>query len=151
MEATWISMDRWMDKKVVVHIHNGIWLSHKKEYIWVSSNEVDEPRPCYAEWSNSERRKTNTVYSCIYMESRKMVSVNLFAGKERKCSHLERICGRSGGRTERDKRRQDRRRMWAIVYKAESCGEAAVYRRETSLALCADLEGRQPVREALHV
>ena len=34
-----------MDKEVVVHIHNGILLSHKKEHIWVSSNEVDEPEP----------------------------------------------------------------------------------------------------------
>ena len=33
-----------MDKKVVVHIRNGILLSYKKEQIWVSFNEVDEPR-----------------------------------------------------------------------------------------------------------
>ena len=32
-----------MDKKVVVHIHNGILLSYKK-HIRVSSNEVDETR-----------------------------------------------------------------------------------------------------------
>ena len=31
-----------MDKEVLVHIHNGILLSHKKEHISVSSNEVDE-------------------------------------------------------------------------------------------------------------
>ena len=28
----------------VVHIYDGILLSHKKDHIWVSSNEVDEPR-----------------------------------------------------------------------------------------------------------
>ena len=32
-------------------------LSHKKEHIWVSSNEVDEPRAYYTEWSKSEREK----------------------------------------------------------------------------------------------
>ena len=32
-----------MDKEAVVHIHNGILLSHKKEHIWVSSNEGLEP------------------------------------------------------------------------------------------------------------
>ena len=32
-----------MDEEVVVHIHNGILLSHKKECIRVSSLEVDEP------------------------------------------------------------------------------------------------------------
>ena len=30
-------------------------LRHKKEYIWVSSNEVDEARVYYTEWSKSER------------------------------------------------------------------------------------------------
>ena len=34
-----MSTDRRMDKEVVVHIHNGILLSHKKEHIWVSFNE----------------------------------------------------------------------------------------------------------------
>ena len=34
--------DEWI--KNVVHIHNGTLLSHKKEHIWISSNEVDEPR-----------------------------------------------------------------------------------------------------------
>ena len=39
--------DRGMDKEIVAHIHSGILLSHKKEHIWVSPDEVDEPRPCY--------------------------------------------------------------------------------------------------------
>ena len=52
-----MSIDKWMDKEVVVHLHNGILLSHKKEHIWVSSNEVDEPRTYYTEWSKSEREK----------------------------------------------------------------------------------------------
>ena len=33
-----------MDKDAVVHIHDGILLSHEKEHIGVRSNEVDEPR-----------------------------------------------------------------------------------------------------------
>ena len=31
IEATKISIDRGMDKEVVLHIYNGILLSHKKE------------------------------------------------------------------------------------------------------------------------
>ena len=46
-----------MGKEVVVHIQNEILLSHKKEQIWVSCTEVDEPRACYMEWSKSEREK----------------------------------------------------------------------------------------------
>ena len=52
-----MSISRRMDKEVVVHIHNGILLIYKKEHIWVRSNEVDEPRVCYAEWSKSERER----------------------------------------------------------------------------------------------
>jgi len=52
-----MSIDRWMDKEAVVHIYNAILLSHKKERIWVSSNEVDEPRAYYTEWSKSERER----------------------------------------------------------------------------------------------
>ena len=40
-----MSIGRQMDKKVVVHIHNGKLLSYKKEHIWVGSNEVDEAEP----------------------------------------------------------------------------------------------------------
>ena len=58
-----MSIGRWMDKKIVVHILNGILLSYKKEHIWVSSNEVDEPGAYYTEWSESERKDK----SCISM------------------------------------------------------------------------------------
>ena len=46
-----------MDKEAVVHVCYRILLSHKKEHIWVSPNEVDEPRAYYTEWSKSEREK----------------------------------------------------------------------------------------------
>ena len=57
MEATYTSIDKWINKEVVVHIHNGILLSHKKEHIWVSSNEVGEHRTYYTELSKSERER----------------------------------------------------------------------------------------------
>ena len=56
MEATQMSIDRWMDK-YMVQIYNGILLNHKKEQIWVSSSEVDEPETCYTERSKSKREK----------------------------------------------------------------------------------------------
>ena len=39
-----MSIGRWMEKEIVVHIHNRILLSYKKE---LSSNEVDEVRAYY--------------------------------------------------------------------------------------------------------
>ena len=47
-------IDKGMDKEVMVHIHNEILLSHIKECIWVSCNEMDEPRAYYTEWGKSE-------------------------------------------------------------------------------------------------
>ena len=52
-----MSVDRWVDKEAVVHIYNGTLLSHIKECIWVSSNEVGESRAYYTEWSKSEKEK----------------------------------------------------------------------------------------------
>ena len=61
-----MSMNRWMDKEVVVHIHIGILLSYKKEHIWVSSNKVDERTTYYTGWSTSER-ESQTSYINTYI------------------------------------------------------------------------------------
>ena len=66
MEATYMSIGRRMDKKVVVYTHNGILDSYLKEHIWVSSNEVDETGAYYTEWSESER-KTPIQYINAYI------------------------------------------------------------------------------------
>ena len=68
MDATQTSIDRWVGKEVVVHTYGGILLSHKKECIRASSNEVDEPRAYYTEWSKSEREK-QTPYINTYMRN----------------------------------------------------------------------------------
>ena len=62
-QPRWMDKDgRWMDKEVVVYIHNGILLSYKKECIWVSSNEVDESRAILqSEVSQKEKDKYPTL------------------------------------------------------------------------------------------
>ena len=62
-----------MDKEVVVHTHNGTLISREKGQIWVSSNDVDEPR-AYTERSQKEKNK-HCVLAHTYMESRKMVPI----------------------------------------------------------------------------
>ena len=44
-------------------MYNGILLSHKKEHIWVSSHEVNEPRAYCSAWSKSEREKQMAPHS----------------------------------------------------------------------------------------
>ena len=63
-----MSIDGWIDKGAVVHLYNETLLGHRKEQIWVSCSEVNEPRASYIEWSKSERERQvsylchNTLY-----------------------------------------------------------------------------------------
>ena len=50
----------------MVHIHNEVLHSYKKEHIWVSSNEVDETGAHYTECSKPER-KTPIQYTNAYI------------------------------------------------------------------------------------
>ena len=52
-----MSIDRWTDKEDVVHIHNGILLSHKKEWSNGTCSNMDRPRYCHTEWNKSEKDK----------------------------------------------------------------------------------------------
>ena len=52
-----MAIGRWKDKEVVVHISSGILLSYKKKCIWISCNDVDEPRAYCTELSKSERER----------------------------------------------------------------------------------------------
>ena len=50
----------------MVHIYNGILLSHKKEENCAICRDVDGPRDCHTEWSKSEREK-QILYNIAYM------------------------------------------------------------------------------------
>ena len=76
-----------MDKEVVVHIHNGILLSHKRNAFesvlmrWMNLESTIQSEV-------SQKRKINTVYEHIYMESRKMLLIKLFA-RQHKETNIE--------------------------------------------------------------
>ena len=48
MEATQVSINRWMDKEYMVYIYNRILLSHKKEWNSANLSNIDGPREYYA-------------------------------------------------------------------------------------------------------
>ena len=52
-----MSTDRWMDKEDVVHVHNGILLSHKKEWNNAICSNMDGPRDYHTKWSMSDRER----------------------------------------------------------------------------------------------
>ena len=64
MEATQMSMDRRMDKEDVVCIHNGIQLSHKKEWTNAICSSMDGPRDYHTKLSNSDKDKYHISLIC---------------------------------------------------------------------------------------
>ena len=50
----------------MVHIHNGILLSHKKECIRVCSNEVDEVEPIIESEINQKEKDKYCILTHIY-------------------------------------------------------------------------------------
>ena len=65
-----MSIEGWMDKDVV-HIYNGILLSHKKNKIMpFAATWMD--RDCPTEWSKSDRKRQNILWYHLYVESKKM-------------------------------------------------------------------------------
>ena len=46
-----------MDKEDVVHIYNGILLSHKIEWNNAICSNMDGPRDCHTKWSKSDRER----------------------------------------------------------------------------------------------
>ena len=61
-----MSIDGWMDKEDVIHIHNGILLRHKKEWNLVTCDNMDRPWGHYVKW-NKSNRGSQISYNFSYM------------------------------------------------------------------------------------
>ena len=66
MEATQVTINRWMDKEDVIYIYNGILLSHKKEWNSAICSNMDGPRGHNAKWNKSDRER-QILYNCTFM------------------------------------------------------------------------------------
>ena len=91
-------VDRRMDKEVVVHIYNGVLLSHKKERNWVICRDVDGSRDCHTERSKSERKKQISYINAYMWNLEKMVQMNRFAGQKVRHRCREQTYGHQGGK-----------------------------------------------------
>ena len=115
MEATLMSISRWMDKKGVVHIHNGVLLSHIKEYIWICSNEADETGADYTEWSKPER-KTPIQYTNAYVWNLERITITLYVRQQKKHRCIEQSFGLCGRGREWDDLGDWHWNMYNIIY-----------------------------------
>ena len=57
-----MSLNRWMDKEDVVHIHNGISLSHQKGWIPTICINMDGTGRDYSKWNKSIRERQLSYY-----------------------------------------------------------------------------------------
>ena len=110
-------------------MYNGILLGHKKEQIWVSCSEVDEPRASYTKWSKSEREK-QVSYIHAYMWNLENNS------REWTCGHS---CGSWGW----DELRKYHWHIHTVICKTDS-GKLL---NNTGSPACDDLEGWDGGRE----
>ena len=67
--------------------------SHTEKHFWVSSNERDEPKAYYTEWSNSERER-----QISYINAHIWNQIILCAGQQRRHRYKEQTFGHSRGR-----------------------------------------------------
>ena len=139
-----------MDTEAVVHTHNGVLLSFKKECIWVSTNEVDEPRVYFTEWSNSERER-QILYINTCMKSRKMVLMNLFAGQQWKHKYREQTCGHGVGGTGWEELREKHGNIYITICKTDRQWEFALWHKELNPVLCDNLERWDGVEDGKEV
>ena len=148
-----MSIRGWMDEEAVVHINNGILLSHKKECIWIHSNEADEPRAYQTEWNKSEMKNKYHVLTHTSVESRTMELMSLFAGQQWRLRHREQTYGHGGGggaglrggRRWWDQWREQHESRYTTAHKIDSQREFATWLRDFKPGLCNKLEGWERV------
>ena len=65
-----MSIDGWIDKEDVKHIHTGLLLSHKKEWSNAHGSNMDGPRDYHNKWSKSDKDR-QILYDIVYMRNLK--------------------------------------------------------------------------------
>ena len=65
-----MSIDGWIDKEDVKHIHKGLLLSHKKEWSNAHGSNMDGPRDYHNKWSKSDKDR-QILYDIVYMRNLK--------------------------------------------------------------------------------
>ena len=136
-----MSINGWMDKEFVVYIYNGVLVSHKREHIWVSPNEVDEPRAYYTEWNTSERGKQLS-YTNTYIWNLKRWYWWTYLQISNGGTNIEnRFVDMLGGAGEGGRYGDSNMKTYITICKIDSQWEFAVWLRELKPGLGNNLEG----------
>ena len=71
-----MSISRGMDKEDVMHIYNGVLLSHRKELNNAICSNMDGPRDYHTKQNKSDKDKYHMIFT-YNVESKKMIQMNL--------------------------------------------------------------------------
>ena len=84
---------------VCVCVCDGLLLSRKKEHIWVSANQVNEPRAYYTEWSKSEKEEQILYINAYIWNLERWYWWTYLQGNsgDGRCRHREQTYGHRGG------------------------------------------------------
>ena len=61
LERTQMSFIRWMDTKIVVHLHNGVQLSYQKQWLNKILKKMVASREYHPEWDNPITKRINII------------------------------------------------------------------------------------------
>ena len=75
MEATQMSIDRWMGKEDLVLIYNGILFSYKKEWHNAIFSNMNGPGDFHTKWSKPDKAR-QILYDTTYMWNLKKNDTN---------------------------------------------------------------------------
>ena len=75
MDTIWVSFDGWLDKEEVVHIHDGILLSHKKRWNTAICDNMGGAWEYHAKRNKSDG-KCQEPYDFTYMWNIKLKATN---------------------------------------------------------------------------
>ena len=89
----------------------------------------------------SQKKNINIIFWCIYMEYRKMVLMNLFAGQQWRNRYKEQTYGHRGRGGGRRWDIESNMEIYSAICKIDSQWEFAVWLRELKPGLCNNLEG----------
>ena len=107
--------------------------SHKKECLWVNSNEIDEPRAYYTEWIKSERQ---ILYTNPYIWNLE----RWYWWTYLRGSNGDADLWTQGEKGRGDEWREQHGNIYITVSKTDSQWGFAAWGRELKLVLCDNLE-----------
>ena len=74
MEAAQVSINKWVGKITMRHLHNGILLHYKKEEKFTLCNSIDGPGECYAKWNKPVRERQIPYFYVVSNEQTELTS-----------------------------------------------------------------------------